>query len=205
MSQTQEFAGPVVGLRVLDVGQILAAPTTATMLADLGADVVKIERPGVGDPLRALGAKKGAVSLWWKANARNKRSICLDLKSREGRATFLRLVEQADVVVENFVAGTMMELGNDYETLKATNPRIIMLSISGFGQTGPLSHMTAFGRTAEAFGGMAYITGFPDRPPLHAGLPVADYLSGVMGALAVMAALHERGRSGQGQHIDLAL
>jgi crotonobetainyl-CoA:carnitine CoA-transferase CaiB-like acyl-CoA transferase len=198
--------GPLTGLRVLDLGQLLAAPFSAALLADYGADVVKVERPGVGDPLRELGAKRNGYSLWWKANARNKKSISLDLKSEDGVATFLELVRVADVVVENFVHGTMASLGLEYEALKKVNPRIILLSISGFGQTGPLSGQRAFGRTAEAFGGMAYITGFPDRPPMHSGLPLADYIGGVFGALSVMSAVYERDHgSGEGQHIDLGL
>jgi crotonobetainyl-CoA:carnitine CoA-transferase CaiB-like acyl-CoA transferase len=205
-AETTAFQGPLVGLRVLDVGQLLAAPTAATLMADFGADVVKIERPVVGDPIRQLGAKKDGISLWWKVNGRNKRSMSLDLKDENGREVFLRLVEQADVIVENFVPGTMEKLGIGYDTLRGRNPKIILLSISGYGQTGPLSGRTAFGRTGEAFSGMAYITGFPDRPPLHSGFPIADYVSGVLGALAAMAAVYERDNvSGLGQHIDLAL
>jgi crotonobetainyl-CoA:carnitine CoA-transferase CaiB-like acyl-CoA transferase len=201
----QERSGPLVGLRVLDIGQLLAAPTAATLLADFGADVVKVERPGVGDPLRELGAKKTGVSLWWKVNGRNKRSIALDLKEPSDRETFLALVAQADAVVENFVPGTLDDLRLSYDTLRTINPAIILLSISGYGQTGPLRGRRAFGRTAEAFGGMAYITGYPDREPLHSGFPVADYVGGVLGALAVMTAVYERAESGIGQHIDQAL
>ncbi|HEY0398622.1 MAG TPA: CoA transferase [Acidimicrobiia bacterium] len=201
------MSGPLTGLRVIDVGQLIAAPLTATLLADFGADVVKVERPGVGDAGREMGPRKGDIPLWWKVNGRNKRSIALDLKDDADREIFRRLVEQADVLVENFAVGVMDRLGLGYETLREWNPGLVQLSVSGFGQTGPRRHSKGFGRNAEAFSGMAYTTGYPDRPPIHLAFPVADSVSGIFGAFAVLAALRERetNPTGEGQMVDLAL
>jgi crotonobetainyl-CoA:carnitine CoA-transferase CaiB-like acyl-CoA transferase len=206
-SSARTAEGPLVGLRVLDFGQLVAGPMTATFLADWGADVVKVEPPGVGDSIRRLAPHKDGVPLWWKVNGRNKRCIGLDLKSDDDRATFYELVKIADAIIENYSVGTVADLKVDYETLREINPGIIMLSTSGYGQTGPYAHKRAFGRVAEAFSGMAYLMGYPDRPPVHAGFPIADCVSGVLGAAAVLAAVHERDRnpSHQGQYIDLAL
>jgi crotonobetainyl-CoA:carnitine CoA-transferase CaiB-like acyl-CoA transferase len=207
VQESEAARGPLVGLRVLDIGQLVAGPMAATFLADYGADVVKVERPGAGDSIRALAPYKDGESLWWKVNGRNKRCIALDLKAQEDLQTFYRLVEKADVVIENFSVGTLSDLRIDYPTLREINPSIIMLSVTGYGQTGPYSHQRAFGRTAEAFSGMSYITGFADRPPVHAGFPIADCVSGVLGALGVMSAVYERDQnpSREGQYIDLAL
>jgi crotonobetainyl-CoA:carnitine CoA-transferase CaiB-like acyl-CoA transferase len=203
----EEHQGPLRGLKVLDLGQLVAAPMSATLLADYGADVVKVERRGTGDPVRQLIPHKGPVSLWWKVSGRNKRSVAIDFTDPDDKALLLDLVAVADVVLENFVPGTLEAHGLGYDALKAVNPRVVMLSISGYGQTGPYRGRRAFGRSAEAFGGMAYMTGYEDRPPLHTGFPLADEASGVLGALAVMSAIYERDRnpSGEGQHIDLAL
>lgn len=201
------MSGPLTGVRVLDVGQLIAAPLTAGLMADLGADVVKVERPGHGDPGRDMGPRKGDVPLWWKVNGRNKRSIALDLKSEEDREIFRSLIESTDVLVENFAVGVMDRLGLAYDVLKGWNKGLVHLSVSGFGQTGSRRLAKGFGRTAEAFSGMAYTTGFPDRPPIHLAFPVADCVSGLFGAYAVLAALHERDHNGtgEGQFIDLAL
>jgi crotonobetainyl-CoA:carnitine CoA-transferase CaiB-like acyl-CoA transferase len=203
----QTAQGPLVGLRVIDFGQLIAGPMSATFLADWGADVVKVEPPGTGDGLRRLAPHKNGVPLWWKVNGRNKRAISLDLKNETDRATFYELVKVADVCIENYSVGTVADLKVDYETLRKINPGIIMLSTSGFGQTGPYAHKRAFGRVAEAFSGMAYITGYADRPPVHAGVPVADCVGGVLGAAAILAAVFERAANPQhqGQLIDLAL
>jgi crotonobetainyl-CoA:carnitine CoA-transferase CaiB-like acyl-CoA transferase len=203
MDDGNTFSGPLVGLRVLDLGHLVPGPFAATLLADLGADVVKVERPGAGDGLRGAGP---GVSLWWKVNGRNKRCIGLDLKDATDRALFLELVERADVVIENHVPGTLERLGIGYDVLAGVNPAVILLSISGFGQTGPRATERAYGRSAEAFSGLAYVTGYADRPPLSAPIPIADYLSAMLGAFGVMAAVFERDRtSGIGQHIDMAL
>lgn len=199
--------GPLTDLRVLDAGQLIAAPLAATLLADLGADVVKVEHPDRGDSLRQLAPHKGDVSLWWKVNGRNKATIALDLKADADRDTFLALVAQADVVIENSLPGAMARLGLGYEDLRAVNPGIIVLSVTGFGQDGPHRDRRAFGRTAEGFSGMSYLTGDPDRPPTNCGIPVGDCVTAVFGAFAVLAAVHERATNptGEGQQIDLAL
>lgn len=197
-------SGPLVGLRVLDVGQLLAGPMVGTVLADWGADVVKIEQPGIGDPVRTLGSHSGAA-LWWKSNGRNKRSVALDLHAEEDREVLLRLVAAADVLIENFTPGTMERWRLDYATLSADNPGLVMLRVSGFGQTGPNRTQRAFGRIAQSFSGFSSINGFPDRPPLHPGIPVGDYFGALTGIGAVLAACIERQRSGLGQEIDLAL
>ena len=196
--------GPLVGLRVLDIGQLLAGPMVGTMLADWGADVVKIEQPGIGDPIRKLGSHSGAP-LWWKSNGRGKRSVALDLHLESDRDILRGLIRSADVLVENFTPGTMERWGLDYATVSAENPGLIMLRISGFGQTGPNRTQRAFGRIAQSFSGFSSINGFPDRPPVHPGIPVGDYFGALTGIGAVLAAYIERQRSGQGQEIDLAL
>jgi crotonobetainyl-CoA:carnitine CoA-transferase CaiB-like acyl-CoA transferase len=199
--------GPLTGLKVIDIGQLVAGPLAATLLADFGADVVKVERPEHGDPGREMGSKKDGISLWWKVGARNKRSIALDLKDEQDRDVLFRLVAEADVMVENFSPGTLEKLGLGFEVLSQHNPSLILLSISGFGQTGPRRNWRGFGRTAEAFSGLAYTTGYPDSPPIHLAFPVADCVSGVMGAMSAMIAVYERDRNPQrrGQRIDLSL
>jgi crotonobetainyl-CoA:carnitine CoA-transferase CaiB-like acyl-CoA transferase len=196
--------GPLVGLRVLDIGQLVAGPMIGTMLADWGADVVKIEQPKIGDPLRKLGSHSGAP-LWWKVNGRGKRSLALDLHEESERDVLRRLVRSADVFIENFTPGTMERWGLSYAALQAENPGLIMIRISGFGQTGPNSNQRAFGRIAQSFSGFSSINGFPDRPPVHPGIPIGDYVGALTGTAAVLAAYVERQRSGQGQEIDLAL
>lgn len=202
-----EGKGPLAGIRVLDLGQLVASPFAASLLADYGADVVKVERPGKGDPLRALGHQKDGVPLWWHACNRNKRTIALDLASDEGRETLRALAAVADVVVENFVPGTLERMGLGYAALAQANPRLVMLQISGFGQHGPYAAFPGFARTSEAFSGLTQLTGYPDRPPVSiSAFPLSDYLSGLFGAFAVIVALRERDQvSGQGQCIDLAL
>lgn len=206
---TQQLArpaatGPLVGLKVLDIGQLLAGPMVGTIMADWGADVVKVEQPGIGDPIRKLGSHSGAP-LWWKVNGRGKRSITLDLRVGADRETFRTLLPAADVLIENFTPGTMERWGLDFATLASDNPRLIMLRVSGFGQTGPNRTQRAFGRIAQSFSGFSSINGFPDSPPLHPGIPVGDYFGALTGLAAVLAACVERERSGAGQEIDLAL
>jgi crotonobetainyl-CoA:carnitine CoA-transferase CaiB-like acyl-CoA transferase len=198
-------SGPLVGLRVIDVGQLIAGPLVGTILADWGADVVKVEQPGTGDPLRQLGPRKNGVPVWWKINGRNKRSIALDLHRTADRDALLDLVRTADILVENFAPGTMERWGLSYETLRHGNPRLIMLRVSAYGQTGPYRHRRGFGRSAEGFGGLAYITGFEDRPPVHSGVPLGDYIGSLTGVAGVLAAVTERSRSGIGQVVDAAL
>jgi crotonobetainyl-CoA:carnitine CoA-transferase CaiB-like acyl-CoA transferase len=193
------------GIRVVDLGHALAGPFAATMLADFGADVLKIERPGAGDPMRRLGPRKDGVPLWWKAAGRNKRSVSLDFTTPRGRELLLELVKSSDVLVENFRPGTLERRGLGWEELREVNPRLVMLRISGFGQTGPYNGRPGFGRTAEAMSGAAQLTGFPEGPPIHVGYSLADTLAGLMGAFGILLSLVGRDRSGKGDCIDLAL
>ncbi|MGE4238940.1 CaiB/BaiF CoA transferase family protein [Ramlibacter sp.] len=204
---TEGRAGPLRGIRVLDLGQIVAGPFAASLLADYGADVVKVERPGKGDPLRALGKQKDGVSLWWHACNRNKRTIALDLANDDDRATLRTLIAHADAMVENYVPGTLEKLGFGYDRLAEINPGLVLLRVSGYGQEGPYSRWPGFARTSEAFSGLTHLTGFADRPPVNVtAFPVADYITGLFGAFAIVSALRERdAHSGRGQVIDLAL
>lgn len=197
-------SGPLVGLRVLDIGQLLAGPMVGTMLGDWGADVIKVEQRVVGDPIRKLGSHSGAP-LWWKANGRNKRSIALSLSDPGDRDAVLALARKADIVVENFTPGTLERWGLDYAALSAQNRGLVLLRVSGYGQTGPYSGKRSFGRSAQSFSGFSSINGFPDRAPVHPGLPVGDYFAALTGVGAVLAAIVERQCSGAGQEIDLSL
>jgi len=198
-------AGPLGELRVLDVGHALAGPFAATLLGDFGAEVIKVERPGDGDAMRRLGPRKDGVALWWKAAARNKKSITLDFAKPRGREILVELVRRSDVLVENFRPGTLERHELGWETLHELNPRLVMLRISGFGQTGPRRDQPGFGRIAEAMSGSAQLTGEPDGPPLHVGYSLADTATGLTGAFGVLVALLGRVRSGEGACIDLAL
>jgi formyl-CoA transferase len=193
------------GLRVIDLGHALAGPFAATLLADHGADVLKIEHPERGDPMRRLGPRKDGVPVWWKAAGRSKRSVALDFSTPRGRDILLGLVDRSDVLVENFRPGTLERRGLGWDELRQVNPRLVMLRVSGFGQHGPHASRPGFGRTAEAMSGAAQLTGYPDGPPIHVGYSLADTLTGLMGAFGIMLALHGRERSGEGDCIDLAL
>ena len=198
--------GLLHGIRVLDLGTMIAGPVAATLLADFGAEVIKVEQPQGGDTIRSNGPMCEGQSLWWNVEGRNKRSITLDLRVPEGQALLRQLVASADVLVENFRPGTLARWGLDYPALQAVNPRLVMLSVSGYGQTGPNAQRAAYDRIALAFAGFLHITGEADGPPLRPGTAVADYLGALMGAFAVMLALYHRdARDGPGQHIDLAL
>jgi crotonobetainyl-CoA:carnitine CoA-transferase CaiB-like acyl-CoA transferase len=197
--------GPLSGVRVLDASTILAAPMAATLLAEFGAEVIKIEQPGEGDPLRSFRPLRHGQSLHWRITNRNKRSLTLDLRRPRGHGLFCRLVRHADVVVVNFRPQTLQRLRLDYADLKAARDDVIMLHLSAFGRTGPYAERPGFARIAEAFAGLAYLTGYPDRPPVFAGYPIADGLAGIHGAFAIMLALRHRDRTGEGQLIDLAL
>jgi len=205
MAPVAGSAGILEGLRVIDLGHALAAPFAATMLADHGADVLKIEHPERGDPMRRLGPRKRDMPVWWKAAGRNKRSVTLDFRSGRGREILLRLVERSDVLVENFRPGTLERHGLGWDDLRAANPRLVMLRISGFGQDGPYAERPGFGRVAEAMSGAAALTGEADGPPMHVGYSLADTLSGLMGAFGVLLALQGRDRTGDGECVDLAL
>jgi succinyl-CoA:(S)-malate CoA-transferase subunit B len=194
------------GLSVLDLATFVAAPVCATLLGEFGAEVIKVEQPGAGDDLRRLGRGTDGVSLWWLSEARNKKSVTCNLRAREGQELIKRLAAQSDVVAENFRPGTLERWNLGYEALKAVNPGLIMVRVSAFGQTGPYRERPGFGRIAAAVGGISYLSGHPDRPPVTPGTPtIPDYLAGVMGALGALIALQHRQRTGEGQVVDVAL
>lgn len=201
-------AGPhlLSGLRILDLGTMVAGPVACTLFADFGAEVIKVEVPKRGDTVRDLGPFVDGKCLYWSVEARNKKSITLDLRQPEGRDLLLQLVEQADAVVENFRPGTLEKWGLGYDVMKARNPKLVMLRISGFGQTGPYRERAGYDRIALAFGGLMGITGYADRPPVRIGTSIADYQSAILGAFALMMAIYHRDlRGGEGQEIDLAM
>ena len=195
------------GLRVLDCATYIAGPYCATILAEFGADVIKIEMPGVGDLARKLGTQTPAGdTLVWLSEARNKKSLTLNLKNEAGARTLKQLVKHADVLVENFQPGTLESWGLGWKTLKRINPRLVMVRISAYGQTGPLSPRPGFGRIANAFGGISYLAGFPDLPPVTPGsATLADYMSGLYGAIGAFVALQALERTGKGQVVDIGL
>lgn len=198
---------PLAGLRVLDLATVLAAPFAATELADFGADVIKVEIPGRGDTLRTLGPVKGGTSYWWAAESRNKRGITLDLRKPAGKALLLRLCAVSDVLIENFVPGTLeaWELGPD--VLQGVNPRLVIVRVSGFGQSGPYRSRPGYDRIGAAFGGLWHLTGHPESEPVRPGLSVVDYMTGMLSTIGALIALYARdaGGSGRGQIVDAAL
>ena len=193
------------GLKVIEMGQLIAGPFASKLLGEFGADVIKIEPPGVGDPLRKWRKIKDGTSLWWHVQSRNKRSLTLDLKQTEAQDIVRKLVSEADVLVENFRPGTLEGWGLSYEALKAINPRLIMLRISGYGQTGPYRDLPGFGVIGEAMGGLRHLSGYPGQAPVRVGISIGDSLSSLYGVIGVLLALQERARSGEGQEIDVAL
>lgn len=197
--------GPLGNVKVLDIATLFAGPGAATIMADFGADVIKIEHPAVPDGARTHGKSKNGVGLWWKTLSRNKRTLTLDLSRDKGKEIFLRLVAVSDVVIENFRPGTLERWGLSFDVLRATNPRIILVRVTGFGQLGPLANRPAFGTLAEAMSGFAYSTGQPDGPPTLPPLALADNISALAAALGAMMALHARTASGTGQVVDLAI
>ncbi|MGE0545320.1 MAG: CaiB/BaiF CoA transferase family protein [Dehalococcoidia bacterium] len=198
--------GPLAGVRVIDLGTVVAGPFTSTLLADFGAEVIKVELPGRGDTLRQLGPIKDGASLWFAAEARGKKSVTLDLRRPEGRAVLLRLVAVADALVENFIPGTLDGWGLDAATLQAANPRLIIARASGYGQTGPYRRRPGYDRIGLAFAGLWHITGLPEREPVRPGTSLADYLTGTFGALGLMMALYHRdARGGEAQEVDASL
>jgi len=196
---------PLHGLRVVELGQLIAGPFAAKTLADFGADVVKIETPKTGDPLRKWRLLKDGTSVWWQVQSRNKRSVALDLKEKEAQDIVRQLVKDADVLIENFRPGAMEGWGLGPEELLAINPRLIMLRISGYGQTGPYRDKPGFGVVAEAMSGLRHLTAEPGRVPVRVGVSIGDTLASLHGVIGILTALHERERSGQGQVIDVAL
>jgi CoA:oxalate CoA-transferase len=197
--------GPLSGVRVLDLSRILSGPFGTMLLADLGADVVKVERPGRGDPARTLGPMVDDQAAYFMSVNRGKRSIAIDLSQQEGRRLVRDLVPHFDVLVENFVPGAMARWGIDFESLRGVNPRLIYASISGFGQTGPDAQRPALDIVVQAMGGMMSVTGAPDGPPLRPGASLGDSVAGLFATLGIVTALYQRDRTGEGQHIDLSM
>ena len=195
----------LAGLKVIELGQLIAGPFAAKTLADFGADVVKIEPPGSGDPLRKWRLLKDGTSVWWQIQSRNKRSIALDLRANEGQALVRQLVAEADVLIENFRPGAMEQWGLGPDVLLALNPRLIMLRISGYGQTGPYRDRPGFGVVAEAMSGLRHLTAEPGRVPVRVGVSIGDTLAALHGVIGILIALNERSRSGSGQVVDVAL
>ena len=206
---------PLEGIKVIELGQLIAGPFAGKIFAEFGAEVIKIEPPAAdgqpgGDPLRQWRKLHNGTSLWWYAQARNKKSVTVNLRLAEGQEIVRRLARDADIVIENFRPGTMEKWGLGYERLAAENPGLIMLRLSGFGQTGPYRDQAGFGAIGESMGGLRYLTGYPDRPPVRSNLSIGDSLASLHGVIGAMMALHHRnmngGRaSGKGQVVDVAL
>lgn len=202
-SKTRQL--PLQGLKVLELGQLIAGPFATKLMGEFGADVIKIEPPSAGDPLRKWRVLEEGTSLWWHVQTRNKRSVALDLHSEEGQVLARKLAAEADVVVENFRPGTLDNWGLGWDTLSVLNPRLIMVHISGFGQTGPYRDKPGFGVIGEAMGGLRYLTGQAGEPSMRVGVSIGDSLSALYAVIGTLLALQERNHSGQGQEIDVAL
>jgi formyl-CoA transferase len=203
--KNQTNFGPLAGLKVIEMGQLIAGPFAAKTLADFGADVVKIEPPGVGDPLRNWRLLKNGTSVWWQVQSRNKRSVALDLKKPEAQEIVRKLAAEADVLIENFRPGALEGWGLGPQQLVEANPRLVVLRISGYGQTGPYRDRPGFGVVGEAMGGLRHLTAEPGRVPVRVGVSIGDTLAALHGVIGILMALHERQHSGQGQVIDVAL
>lgn len=199
-------AGPLEGVRVIEMGQLLAGPFCAQLLGDYGAEVIKLEEPTAGDPMREWGREKPyGKSLWWPVLSRNKKSVTLNLRTEAGQDVVRQLVAQADMVVENFRPGRLEAWGLDYDELAAINPEIILVRVTGYGQTGPYAQRAGFGSIGEAMGGLRYIVGDPESEPSRVGISIGDALAGTMGAMGALAALHARKHTGRGQVVDSAI
>ena len=198
--------GPLSDLRVLELGTLLAGPFCGQLLGDMGAEVIKIEPPGQGDPMRAWGRQAaGEPSLWWPVVGRNKKAVTLDMRQPEGQALFKEMVIHTDFVLENFRPGTMEKWHCGWEELRQINPRLIMIRVSGYGQTGPYSHRAGFGAIGEAMGGLRYVVGDPSTPPSRMGISIGDELAATFACLGALSALHYREKTGEGQVVDSAL
>lgn len=196
---------PLQGIKVLELGQLIAGPFAGKTLGDFGADVIKVEPPSAGDPLRQWRLLHEGTSVWWQVQSRNKRSVVLDLRTEAGRVDVRRLIDEADVLIENFKPGTLEKWGMGYDVLSARNPGLIMLRISGYGQDGPYRDLPGFAVVAEAMGGLRHLMGEPDRPPVRAGVSLGDTLAALHGVIGVLLALQARQRTGRGQVVDVAL
>ncbi len=202
--------GALDGIKVLELGTLIAGPFCARMLGEFGADVIKIESPAGGDPIRQWRILKDGTSLWWSVQSRNKKSLTLNMKDERGRAIARQLALEADIVVENYRPGVLEKWGIGYEQLKAIKPSIIMVRLSGFGQTGPMKDQPGFGAIGESMGGLRYVSGYPDRPPVRVGVSIGDSVAALHGVIGALAALRHRdatgGRdAGEGQMVDVAL
>ncbi|MDX1481174.1 MAG: CaiB/BaiF CoA-transferase family protein [Woeseiaceae bacterium] len=203
MPNPEPRTGPLTDIRLIELGQLIAGPFCGQLLADMGADVIKVEPPGSGDPMRVWG--RGDYPLWWTVCARNKRCVTANLREAEGQALVRRLIAKADMVLENFRPGTLERWGLDYETLSKDNPGLIMIRVSGYGQTGPYASRAGYAAVGEAMGGMRYLCGEPDRQPSRAGLSIGDSLAATFACNGALAALHHRDRTGEGQVIDASI
>jgi len=199
------MTGPLAGIRVLELGSLIAGPFCAKTLGDFGADVVKIEPPGEGDGLRKWRRMRNGTSLWWHVQSRNKRSVTCDLRRPEGQAIVRRLARRAHIMIENFRPGALEKWNLGWEALSAENPALIVVRISGYGQSGPYRERPGFAAIAEAVGGMRYISGFPDRPPVRPNLSLGDTIAALHGVIGALLALHAVQKGGRGQVIDVAL
>jgi formyl-CoA transferase len=203
----ERFAnGPLSDLRVIELGTLLAGPFCGQLLGDMGAEVIKVEPPGQGDPLRVWGQEKaGGKSLWWPVVARNKKAITLDLRQAEGQKVLHELVAKADFLLENFRPGTLEKWGCGYDELAKINPRLIMIRVSGYGQSGPYAKRAGFGAVGEAMGGLRYVVGDPSTPPSRMGISIGDSLAATFACLGALSALHHREVTGRGQIVDSAI
>ncbi|MGH3342128.1 MAG: CaiB/BaiF CoA transferase family protein [Carbonactinosporaceae bacterium] len=198
--------GPLAGLRVVEMGQLLAGPFCGQLLGDLGAEVIKLEPPGAGDPMRQWGREKAhGKPLWWPVIARNKKSVTCNLRTEQGQGLARRLIDRADIAVENFRPGTLERWGLGYDALSATNQGLVLVRVTGFGQTGPYAPRAGYGAIGEAMGGLRYVTGDADRPPSRSGISIGDSLAGTFAALGAVSAIHARAGTGRGQVVDAAI
>lgn len=216
---TDKSFGPLAGVKVLELGTLIAGPFCSRMLAEFGAEVIKVEAPDGGDPLRQWRVLKDGTSLWWSVQARNKKSICLNMKTVEGRQVARELALQADIIIENYRPGVLEKWQLGFEELSAINPALIMVRLSGYGQTGPMRELPGFGAIGESMGGLRYVSGHPDRPPVRVGISIGDSVAALHGVIGAMMALRHRdvtgGRwngktgseciAGRGQMVDVAL
>src|SRR5215213_8827580 len=197
--------GPLAGVKVLELGTLIAGPFCAKTLADFGAEVIKVEPPGEGDPLRRWRRMRNGVSLWWHVQSRNKKSITLDLRQPEGQAIVRRLARECQIVIENFRPGALEKWNLGWEALSRENPKLVLVRISGYGQSGPYRERPGFAAIAEAMGGFRYVNGFPDRPPARPNLSIGDTIASLHGVIGALLALQHVKNGGNGQVVDVAL
>jgi formyl-CoA transferase len=206
MTDAASATGPLAGLRVIEMGQLLAGPFCGQLMGDFGAEVIKIEQPGRGDPMRDWGREKAnGASLWWPVVSRNKKCITLNAREKAGQELILSLVGKSDFLIENFRPGTLEKWNLDYEALRRVNPGLILVRVTGFGQTGPYAKRAGYGAIGEAMGGLRYVVGSPDRPPSRMGISIGDTLAATFACVGALSALHHRHNTGQGQVVDSAI